>query len=83
MIQDVDSDEYRIHYMQKTASKSDTAVAFRWPSKKDELWVAARSYLGKIDPPQPTGRSKRLYTISTKDISTIVGQFEASMESSD
>ena len=39
---------------------------YRWPSKPDEIWVDADKIVCNIDEPKPTGKSSRLFKLSSE-----------------
>jgi hypothetical protein len=70
---EVTDKEAYISFMTKVPSRGGK-LTFKWPSKKDDLWVEFRNILAIIQPPLPNGRSKRMYSIQDEDL--IVQCFE-------
>ena len=69
-VQEIDTEdgEYQIFFMEKEKE------LYRWPRVEDILWVTHSDIISKIDQPQQTGKSKRLFRI-TKEDRTMISKY--------
>ncbi|XP_060579551.1 uncharacterized protein LOC132736439 [Ruditapes philippinarum] len=69
-VQEIDSEdgEYKISFIEKVKE------LYRWPRAEDILWVTHSDIIGKIDEPQQTGKSKRLFRITVED-NTMISKY--------
>lgn len=66
---DEDDEEYYVRFMEKTGK---CPGVYKWPYPPDELWLHHTSIVTSIDEPTPTGKSKRLFKLSEKDMSLML-----------
>ena len=45
-----------------------TEGQYKWPRLEDKIWVAKGNILKKIDEPQATGRSRRMFSVDADTI---------------
>ncbi|XP_078659979.1 LOW QUALITY PROTEIN: uncharacterized protein LOC144904722 [Branchiostoma floridae x Branchiostoma belcheri] len=57
-VEDVDDGEYSVRFMQQTGQK------FKWPQRKDDLWIDPADVLCVVPKPLPTAKSERMFTFS-------------------
>ena len=71
-IVDIDTEEsdVEITFMEKRKQ------LFNWPRYPDKIWVKTNDILCALDSPVATGKSNRMYKISSKDEQRIVDSFE-------
>jgi hypothetical protein len=57
-IADEDEAEFEIDFMEERKS------LYQWPRNKDILWIKKSDVLFKVDTPNPTGKSARMFKFS-------------------
>ncbi len=74
---DVDDDdgEVLLTFMKISTGKGNR-VLFQWPAHPDELWVHPRDILCETDPPQPVGKSKRMFRLADSQTTLIEDKFK-------
>lgn len=55
---DEEDKDCKVSFMEKAQD------LFRWPKREDILWLKQNSILAKIEAPQETGKSKRLFKVN-------------------
>lgn len=67
----MDSDAL-ITFMQSTTKQ----VGFlKWPTPADQVWIDFKSILVTIEPPFPSGKTKRQYKLHDETVAMIEGLF--------
>lgn len=66
---DDEEDEAYISFM--TADKERNPPTYSWPSREDKVWIKFKDVLCKINPPAPTGKSKRCFKLDCNTESLI------------
>ena len=71
-IDEIDNEEHEVevNFMEKTKN------LYRWPSRKDELWIPYQDILCEIVPPKPSGKSARNLVLSKDDLTKIQVKFD-------
>lgn len=62
--------EYQITFMANSSRKR--TYSFKWPAQPDVIWVPESDVLCDVGEPQPSGRSRRVFTLDQKDIDNIL-----------
>ena len=65
---DLPEDEYKISFYEKTGKTSN---CLKWPKVKDEIWLPKQNILCKVEEPEPTGKSKRLFKLLPAELELI------------
>jgi hypothetical protein len=68
-----DADEYEVKFME---SKK---LLFQWPRHKDIVWMKPGEILTRIDAPQTTGKSKRMYKLGENDRECVMNLYAVYM----
>ena len=63
-VANIDDEEYEINFMESIPQLS---FHYRWPTKRDLLWVHHICVLCKLSEPLPIGRSQRAFTLVPHD----------------
>ena len=63
-VANIDDEEYEINFMECIPRLS---FHYRWPTRRDLLWVHPICVLCKLSEPLPTGRSQRAFTLVPRD----------------
>jgi len=71
-VTDIDENEVMINFMCRAGKYED---AFKWPAKKDEIWVDQTQILSILDEPVPHGKTKRCFKIPTEVFNHIEKEF--------
>ena len=62
--------EIQVNFMERTKT------LYRWPSRRDMIWVLYKDVLCEISEPQPTAKSKRNFSVKENDVQLIKDLFE-------
>ena len=65
-------DEVELSFMERKK------MLYQWPRNSDILWVEARDILGIVETPKPTGKTKRMFQLTSSDserISLLYNEF--------
>ncbi|XP_071500413.1 uncharacterized protein [Diadema antillarum] len=74
----IESDEEDVHIsFMAQSSGSHLEDKFKWPQKKDEIWVSRKEVLCHIEEPKRDAISKRLFKLSANQKQTIENVFKA------
>ena len=65
---DSDDQEYHINFMECAGKQDGT---YKWPKPADELWIPEKDVLFEVEEPIPTGKSKRTFKLSAKDMHAV------------
>ncbi|XP_066298277.1 uncharacterized protein [Branchiostoma lanceolatum] len=65
VVEDEDDGEYCVRFMQQAGQK------FKWPRRKDDLWIKPADVLCVVEKPQATGKSQRMFTFSEATLTHI------------
>lgn len=66
---DEHEDEYQVNFMEKALK------AYRWPRRKDEIWVANSDVICAVAEPVATGKTQRCFAFSENDLKKIQAKF--------
>ena len=68
---DQEDGEYSIKFMESSGRNTST---YKWP-KRDDIWMHQRNIIIRVDEPQPTAKSGRVFKLSDTD-AEVVQQYE-------